>query len=102
MKVGIVGSGLVGSTAAYAMVLQGVGQEIVLVDKNPARARGETDDILYAVPFAHPLRVRGGTYEDLAGCQVVVVAAGVTQGPGETRYQLLHRNAGILREILPE
>jgi L-lactate dehydrogenase len=84
------------------MVLQGVGQEIVLVDKNPARARGEADDILYAVPFAHPLRIRGGNYADLAGCQVIVVAAGVTQGPGETRFELLQRNSTILREILPE
>jgi L-lactate dehydrogenase len=102
MKVGIVGSGLVGSTAAYAMVLQGVGEEIVLIDKNIARARAEADDILYAVPFAHPLRVRGGNYADLAGCQVVVVTAGVTQGPGETRSELLQKNAAILRELLPE
>ena len=54
MKVGIVGSGFVGATAAYALVMQGVGREIVLVDKNAARASAEADDIRHAVPFAHP------------------------------------------------
>ena len=58
MKVGIVGSGFVGSTAAYALVMQGVGREIVLVDKNADRAEAEADDIRHAVPFAHPLDVR--------------------------------------------
>ena len=65
MKVGIVGSGFVGSTAAYALVMQGVGREIVLVDKNADRAAAEADDIPHAVPFSHPLDVRAGNYEDL-------------------------------------
>ena len=60
MKVGVVGSGLVGATAAYALVMRGVGREIVLVDKNEARAAAEADDIRHAVPFAHPLEVRAG------------------------------------------
>jgi len=60
MKVGIVGSGFVGATAGYALVMQGVGREIVLVDKNAARAAAEADDIRHAVPFAHPLDVRAG------------------------------------------
>src|SRR5262249_13812327 len=65
MKVGIVGSGFVGATAAYALVMQGVGREIVLVDKNAARAAAEADDIQHAVPFAHPLDIRAGGYDDL-------------------------------------
>ena len=69
MKVGVVGSGLVGATAAYALVMRGVGREIVLVDKNAARAAAEADDIRHAVPFAHPLEVRAGGYADLAGCR---------------------------------
>ena len=69
MKVGVVGSGLVGATAAYALVMRGVGREIVLVDKNEGRAAAEADDIRHAVPFAHPLEVRSGSYADLAGCR---------------------------------
>jgi L-lactate dehydrogenase len=101
MKVGIVGSGFVGATAGYALVMQGVGREIVLVDKNVARAGAEADDIRHAVPFAHPLEVRSGEYEDLAGCQAVVICAGVAQKPGETRLQLLQRNAAVFREVVP-
>jgi L-lactate dehydrogenase len=101
MKVGIVGSGFVGATAAYTLVMQGIGREIVLVDRNTDRAAAEADDIRHAVPFAHPLDVRAGGYEDLAGCRVVVLCAGVGQKPGETRLHLLQRNAEVFREVVP-
>src|SRR3954466_1737505 len=101
MKIGIVGSGFVGATAGYALVMQGVGREIVLVDRNNSRAAAEADDIRHAVPFAHPLDVRAGGYEDLAGCKVIVLCAGVGQKPGETRLQLLQRNAQVFREVVP-
>jgi L-lactate dehydrogenase len=102
MKIGIVGSGLVGSTAAYALVMRGVGREIVLVDKNMARASAEAADLVHAVPFASPLNVSAGEYADLNGCSVVIITAGVNQQPGETRLQLLERNAGVFRQIVPE
>src|SRR3954464_8698861 len=102
MKVGIVGSGLVGATAAYALVMRGVGREIVLVDKNAARAAAEAADIRHAVPFAHALEVRAGDYADLAGCRAVVLCAGVGQKPGETRLSLLQRNAQVFGEIVPQ
>lgn len=101
MKIGIVGAGMVGATAAYALALRGVGREIVLVDKNTKRAQAEADDIFHAVPFAHPLRVSAGDYRDLAGSSVVILAAGVSQRPGETRLQLLQRNAEIFRQVVP-
>ena len=101
MKVGIVGTGFVGATAAYAMVVQGVGREIVLVDKDSRRARAEADDLRHAVPFAHPLEVHAGTYEDLKGARVVVICAGVGQKKGETRLQLLQRNAAVFGEVVP-
>jgi L-lactate dehydrogenase len=101
MKVGIVGSGFVGATVGYALVLQGVGREIVLVDRSAARAAAEADDIRHAVPFAHPLDVRAGDFKDLAGCRVVVLCAGVGQRPGETRLHLLQRNAEVFREVVP-
>ena len=100
MKIGIVGAGLVGATAAYAMIMRGVGREIVLVDKNVDRAQAEADDLFHAVPFAHPLQVRAGDYADLAGSRVVILAAGVGQRPGETRLQLLEKNAAIFQEIV--
>ena len=87
MKVGIVGSGFVGATAAYALVMRGIGRQIVLVDLNRSRAQAEADDILHAVPFANPIEVYAGDYTDLKGCKVIVIAAGVGQCPGETRLQ---------------
>jgi L-lactate dehydrogenase len=101
MKIGIVGSGLVGATAAYALVMRGIGREIILVDKNIARAQAEADDILHAVPFANPMYVHSGDYPDLVGSRVIIIAAGVNQQPGETRLQLLERNAGVFRAIIP-
>jgi L-lactate dehydrogenase len=81
--------------------MQGVGREVVLVDKNSERANAEADDIRHAVPFAHPLEISAGDYGDLAGCRVVVLCAGVGQKPGETRLQLLQRNAAVFREVVP-
>ena len=100
-KIGIVGTGFVGSAAAYAMVMRGVGREIVLVDLNTKRAEAEANDIFHAVPFANPLSIRAGAYADLAGCRVVVITAGVNQKPGETRLQLLERNATVFHQIVP-
>lgn len=101
MKIGVVGAGMVGSTAAYALVMRGVGREVVLVDKNPARAVAEAEDIFHAVPFAEPMVVRAGDYPDLKEAGVVVVSAGVNQQPGETRLHLLERNAAVFNEVIP-
>src|SRR3974377_1344373 len=92
---------MVGSTSAYALVMSGVGREIVLVDLKRARAEAEANDIFHAVPFAHPLRVRAGDYAELAEARVVVIAGGVAQKPGETRLQLLQRNGEVFRQIVP-
>ena len=101
MKVGIIGAGAVGASTAFALVMRGVAREIVLVDINKERAQAEADDILHAVPFAHPVRVSAGGYEKLAGSRVVVITAGAAQKPGETRLELLSRNAVIFKEIIP-
>ena len=101
MKIGIVGAGLVGSTAAYAMVMRGIGREVVLVDLNTKRAGAEADDLQHAVPFAGRLNVHEGTYADLTNSRVVIIAAGVNQKPGETRLQLLQRNGDVFRQVVP-
>jgi L-lactate dehydrogenase len=84
------------------LVLRGIGQEIVLVDKNRARAQAEADDIFHAVPFAHSLQVRAGDYPDLSEARVVILAAGISMKPGETRLQLLERNAAIFQQVVPQ
>jgi L-lactate dehydrogenase len=101
MKTGIVGSGFVGATAAYALVMRGVGRRVVLVDQNKSRAEAEADDIRHAVPFAHPLEIKAGDYPDLADCKVVIVSAGVGQKPGESRLELLGRNAKVFQQVIP-
>ena len=100
-RVGIVGSGFVGSAAAYAMVMSNVGREIILVDMNRKRAEAEANDIYHAVPFANPHMISAGDYPDLEGSHVVVITAGVNQKPGETRLQLLERNAAVFRQVVP-
>lgn len=102
MKIGVIGSGLVGSAAAYAFVLRGVGQEVVLVDLDRKLAQAHAEDILHATPFAHPLRVVAGDAGALEGAALVVLAAGVSQRPGETRLHLLERNAQVFASILPQ
>jgi L-lactate dehydrogenase len=101
MRIGIVGAGFVGSTAAYAMVLRGLASRVTLVDLDADRAEGEAMDIAHATPFSHPARVTAGAVEDLAGSDLVVLAAGANQGPGETRLDLAARNAAIFRELVP-
>ncbi len=99
MKVGIVGCGFVGSSAAYAMTLQGVPNEIVLVDLNEKMAHAQAEDILHATSFSSPVRISAGGYPELAGAEVVVLACGVGQKPGETRLQLLQRNAKVFADV---
>lgn len=102
MKIGVVGCGHVGSASAYACVLRGIGSQIILVDMNSALAHAQAEDILHATPFAAPTQVRAGSYEDLQGANIVMVAAGVGQKPGETRLDLLKRNADVFRDIIPQ
>lgn len=101
MKIGIIGAGKVGAAAANALVLRGVGREVVLVNRDPKRSQAEADDILHASPFAHAMHVRAGDYTDLDGSRVVIITAGVGQHPGEPRLQPLSRNAAIFRQIIP-
>jgi L-lactate dehydrogenase len=100
-KVAIVGVGNVGATFAYTLLLQGLAGEIVLIDIDRERAEGEAMDLTHAVPLSNPARIWVGGYEDCAGADVVVVAAGVSQREGETRLDLFKRNASIFRDIIP-
>ncbi len=101
-RVAVVGTGNVGATFAYALLLSGLAAEIVLVDANRARAEGEAMDLNHTEPFARPTRVWAGDYEDCAGSAITVVCAGTGQRPGETRLDLVRRNSEIFAKIIPE
>jgi len=100
--VGIIGTGHVGVAAAYAIFQRQLASEIVLVDKNQQRAEGEAMDLMHGQPLVGRVSVRAGEYKDLARCQVIVITAGVNQQPGESRLDLLNRNAAVFREIAEE
>ena len=101
-RVVIVGVGNVGASFAYALLLSGLAAEIVLIDSNRDRAEGEAMDLNHTIPFAHSARVWAGDYADCAGAAVTVVTAGSNQRPGETRLELVTRNAAIFGSIIPE
>ena len=88
MKVGIIGSGMVGSTSAYAIMMSKVANEIVLIDANNKRAIAEAQDIQHAMPFAHATNIYAGNYEHLKDAKIIVIAAGANQKPGETQFTI--------------
>ena len=102
MKLGIIGSGMVGAATAFACTLRGAASRVVLVDIDTARARAEAEDIAHAAPFAGATQIDAGDYDDLAGAGIVILACGVGQKPGETRLELLGRNAAVFRSVVGE
>lgn len=100
MKIGIVGCGLVGSTAAYSLVCSGLAREIVLVDINRNKAEAEALDILHATPHTFPCRVKAGFYSELEGADIIIISAGIHQISGESRLDLLQQNAAIFNDII--
>lgn len=101
-KVGLIGTGMVGASFAYALMQRGLANELVLIDADAARAEGEAMDLNHGLPFVRPMRMYAGSYEQLAGAEVVVICAGSNQRPGETRLDLLQRNAAVFRDIVPK
>jgi L-lactate dehydrogenase len=101
-RVAVVGAGHVGATFAYALLFSGLAAEIVLVDKDRARAEGEAMDLNHAVPFAHPTRIWAGTYADCEEAAITVITAGAGQRPGETRLDLVKRNTDVFADIVPQ
>lgn len=102
MKVGIVGAGLVGSTAAYTLALDGAASEIVLVDLNKNLAQAHAEDILHATPYGHPAKIYAGDYAALTSAKAVILSCGVNQKEGESRLELLGRNAKVFEEVIPK
>ncbi len=98
-KVGLIGCGMVGASFAYSFIQRSLANELVLVDKDEARAEGEAMDLNHGLPFLRPMKVRAGSYDDLADANVIVITAGANQGPGETRLDLLQKNSSVFQDI---
>ncbi|MGE5582060.1 MAG: L-lactate dehydrogenase [Bacillota bacterium] len=101
-RVVIIGAGLVGSTFAYSLMINGTAAEIIIIDVNQERLEGEVMDLNHGLSFVRPALVRAGTYADCAAADVIVITAGANQRPGETRIDLLSRNAEIFKTIISQ
>ncbi|MCG2784373.1 MAG: L-lactate dehydrogenase [Anaerolineae bacterium] len=101
-KVVIVGAGAVGSTFAYALAQKGVADEICLMDANPDFAAGQVLDLAHGLPFFPSVQIRVGETGDYADAQVIVITAGAKQLPGESRLELLQKNAAMVESIVDE
>lgn len=100
-KISIIGAGFVGATSAYALMIGGLASEIVIVDINKEKAVGEAMDLAHGVSFVKPVEVYAGDYKDTADSDIVIITAGAAQKPGETRLDLINKNLGIFKEIIP-
>lgn len=104
-KVVVIGAGFVGSTTAYTLMLRNRVNELVLIDVNHKKAAGDALDINHGMPYIGGAKLWAGSYEDCAGAEIIIITAGAAQRPGETRTDLLKRNAeifdSIIKQILP-
>jgi L-lactate dehydrogenase len=98
----MIGCGFVGASSAFSLVESGLFSELVLIDVNRDRAEGEAMDLSHGLPFARPMEIYAGSYDDVADCGLIIVTAGANQKPGETRLDLVKKNVGIFKSIIPE
>ena len=102
-KVVIIGVGFVGSTAAYALLIKEIASEIVLLDVHKEKAEGEALDLEHSLQFSSPVKISyGSDYKLCRGADIVILCAGAHQKPGETRLDLVQKNAGIFKHIVPQ
>ena len=101
-KAVMVGCGFVGSASVFALMQSGLFSEIALIDANREKAEGEAMDISHGIPFASQMRIYAGDYDDVKDAGIVIVTAGANQQPGETRLDLVQKNVGIMKKIIPE
>ena len=101
-KAAIIGCGFVGSATAFALMQSKLFSEIVLLDANQDKADGEAKDIAHGIPFAGQMKIYAGDYSDLSDASIVIVTAGANQKPDETRLDLVHKNVGIYKNIIPQ
>ncbi len=102
MKIGIIGTGYVGSTTAFALMIQGIVSQLVLIDNDSDKAEGEALDLIHSMSFVHPVEIYAGDYKDLKSSEIVIITAGPSISKGETRLDLANKNYKILKEIIPK
>ena len=91
-----------GSASAFALMQSGMFSEMVLIDADHDKAEGEALDISHGTPFARPMKIYAGGYDDIVDASIIVITAGANQKPGETRLDLVKKNIGIFKTIIPE
>ena len=102
-KVVIVGTGMVGMSYAYALLNQGTVKELVLIDIDKKRAEGEAMDLNHGLSYApRKMTIYAGDYSNCEDANIVVITAGVSQKEGETRIDLLNRNASIMKSVVEQ
>lgn len=101
-KVAVIGTGFVGSASAFALMQSGLFSEMVLLDMDHKKAEGEAMDISHGEAYARPMKIYAGTYDDIADASIIIITAGANQKPGETRLDLVQKNVGIFKTIIPE
>ena len=101
-KAAIIGCGFVGASSAFSLLQKGIFSELVLIDANKEKAEGEAMDISHGRPYAHPMKIYAGSYNDISDCSLIIITAGANQKPGETRLDLVHKNVAIFKSIIPE
>jgi L-lactate dehydrogenase len=102
-KVVIIGTGMVGMSYAYSLLNQGTVKELVLIDIDKERATGEAMDLNHGLSFApRKMKIFAGQYSDCKDADIVVITAGVSQKEGETRIDLLNRNATIIKSVVDQ
>ena len=100
-KVALIGTGMVGLSYAYSMLNQNICDELVLIDINKKRAEGEAMDLNHGLAFsASNMKIYAGEYKDTSDADIAVICAGVAQKPGESRLNLLKRNAAVFKSIV--
>ena len=101
-KAVMIGCGFVGSATVFCLMQSGLFSEIAMVDTDNGRAEGEALDISHGVPFAKPMKIYAGSYDDVEDASIVIITAGANQKTGETRLDLVNRNIEIFKTIIPE
>ena len=102
MKIAIIGIGSVGSAVATSVANTGLAHEIVLFDRDGIRARAAAEDLGHAAAFSYDIKITAvNTYRAIRGSDIVIIAAGANQRPGQTRTDLLHANAAVISDIIP-
>ena len=101
-KIAMIGCGFVGSSSCFALMQSGMFSEMVLIDADFNKADGEALDISHGLPFAKPMKIYAGNYDDITDAAIIIVTAGANQKPGETRLDLVKKNVKIHRSINAE